>query len=162
MTDAQRGVFIMLQNVGMGRHFKRLLVFGLDSVDRMAKSQNISSTIDLTGWEWDRIRQEAINMMSGKAGNVLKQSVDPEGEKAGDLQEHDRLAKEFDDEDTQTVDAGGAEGGEGAGHRSSRPRGDAVSVLDDVVHSAESKKEDARRKISNLLQKLTNDDDNAA
>eukprot|EP01061_Rhynchopus_euleeides_P020442 TRINITY_DN33244_c1_g1_i1.p1 TRINITY_DN33244_c1_g1~~TRINITY_DN33244_c1_g1_i1.p1 ORF type:complete len:321 (+),score=141.63 TRINITY_DN33244_c1_g1_i1:2-964(+) len=158
MTDGQRGVLMMLQGLGMTRHFKRLIVFGLDSVDRMAASQNISVTINLQGWEWNLIRDEALSIQSGKSSNLLKTSINPDEEKPGDLQEHERLAKEFDEEDAHVLD----DKDDGAFRGSGRPRGDAASVLDDVVRSAEERKEDARKKLSNLIQKLTNEDGNAA
>eukprot|EP01060_Flectonema_neradi_P021070 TRINITY_DN2859_c1_g1_i1.p1 TRINITY_DN2859_c1_g1~~TRINITY_DN2859_c1_g1_i1.p1 ORF type:complete len:502 (+),score=105.03 TRINITY_DN2859_c1_g1_i1:604-2109(+) len=156
-TNTHQSLYRLLQDVGLVKHYKRLIVFGLDSVERMANSQNISTTIELEGWEWDRIRTEANNRIQGKAATIYV-SVDPEGEKEQDLIEHETLAKKYDEEDIGKDDRSdtlpSTYDDNTKGGRSTTSGG--LSITDRLVGGAVAKEEEGRERFKSVIQRLSN------
>ena len=154
-TNTHQSLYRLLQDVGLIKHYKRLIVFGLDSVERMANSQNISSTIELQGWEWDRIRTEANNRLQGKAPTIFVSS-DPEGEKEQDLIEHETLAKKYDQEDVGKEERTEAHSSTVDTIRGGGQTGGGLSITDRLVGGAVAKEEEGRERFKNVIQRLSN------
>eukprot|EP01063_Lacrimia_lanifica_P012467 TRINITY_DN19117_c0_g1_i1.p1 TRINITY_DN19117_c0_g1~~TRINITY_DN19117_c0_g1_i1.p1 ORF type:complete len:646 (+),score=231.66 TRINITY_DN19117_c0_g1_i1:80-2017(+) len=156
-TPAHQALYRMMQDVGLVKHYKRLIVFGLDSIMRMAKSQNISTTIELQGWEWNRLQEEALRRLAGKS-SLKMASGDPEAEKQTDMMEHEQLAQRFEEEDQARLPRGGLDEAEygGGGNAGGLPYAHAqASIVDNVVHNAASKEDEQRKQLSAMIEKLT-------
>ena len=165
-TEEHRQVLRVLQNVGMSRHYRRYIVFGLDSAERIAKSQDIATAIGLTKAEFDIVQKEAVNVLAGKVP-VMYISTDPEGEKEGDLKEHARLAREYDAADERAEEAyveraGGRandlRGAGGGGARVQVAVSGRGSILGDVVAGAAGAEASERVKRASLVNKLSSDE----
>ncbi|KAJ9443305.1 hypothetical protein DIPPA_53610 [Diplonema papillatum] len=151
-TPTQHILYRLLQDVGLVKHYKRLMVFGLDSVSRLAKSANISVTIELDGRSWNRMQGEAKHRLSGKKGNTFA-AANPEDDLEADMTEHQRLVHLYDEQDTQNLRAANDK-------KPSRfdvnlpKRSNGDNVVDILVEKAIEKERTARDRVNEEIKRL--------